>query len=356
MGLLYTKMKIFHFKEKVDSLPLSVDKIMPPIHIRIKPTNVCSHNCWYCAYKADNLQLGKDMVGRDYIPREKMMEIIDDIVEMETKAVTFSGGGDPFCYPYLFDVVRKLSQSPVKFASLTNGSGLQGEVAEIFARHGTWLRISIDGWDDETYARYRKVKVGEFTKVMNNIKSFKKLGGKCYLGVSLVVSKENAGHIHEFIGRLKNIGVNSVKVSPCIVSNDVMESNAYHQPIVDLVKENTQKAIVDFSDGNFEISDSYHTMEAKFKKNYEWCPYAQILPVIGADLNVYPCQDKAYNLAQGLIGTIKNRRFKDFWFSDKNNFFKVNPSEVCNHHCVANEKNKMVLEYLNADGKHLGFV
>jgi 2-iminoacetate synthase ThiH len=76
-------MKVFHFKEKVDSLPRDVDRILPPLHIRIKPTNVCNHNCGYCAYRVDNLQLGKDMVTKNQIPREKMLEIIDDIVEME---------------------------------------------------------------------------------------------------------------------------------------------------------------------------------------------------------------------------------------------------------------------------------
>ena len=36
------------------------------------------------------------MVARDFIPKAKMMEIIDDLVDMGVKAVTFSGGGDPF--------------------------------------------------------------------------------------------------------------------------------------------------------------------------------------------------------------------------------------------------------------------
>ena len=102
MGLLYTNLKIFHFKEKLDTIPQSTDEIAPPVHIRMKPTNVCGHNCGYCAYRSDDLQLGKYMVQKDYIPREKMMEVIDDIVEMGVKAVTFSGGGDPFYYPYLF--------------------------------------------------------------------------------------------------------------------------------------------------------------------------------------------------------------------------------------------------------------
>ena len=284
-GLLYTKMKIFHFKEKLDSIISANDKIMAPIHIRIKPTNLCNHNCSYCAYKADNLQLGKDMGRKDYIPRERMMEIIDDIVTMGVKAVTFSGGGEPFCYPYLLEAVRKLSAADVKFAALTNGARLSGELAELFARYGTWLRISIDGWDDESYSFYRGVPKGEFSKVMNNMRNFKKLDGACYLGISLVVDKNNSGYIYDFIKRLEYTGVDSVKISPCIISNDGAENDEYHQSIFRIVKEQIKKSIEDFASERFEIFDAYHKLDEEFNKKYTWCPYLQILPVIGADLN-----------------------------------------------------------------------
>lgn len=356
MGLLYTKLKVFHYKDKIDSLPESVKEILPPVQIRIKPTNVCAHDCWYCAYRVDNLQLGKDMVVRDFIPRDKMMEIIEDVVEMGVKGLTFSGGGDPFYYPYLLDTVKRLSQTPLKFASLTNGARLNGELAEVFASHGTWLRVSIDGWDDESYAQYRGVKLGEFTKVMSNLANFQKLGGKCYLGISLIVDQKNAPHVYDFIAKLSGIGVRSVKISPCIVSNDGSENNTYHQPIFGLVKEQAERALANFASKDFEIYDSYHQLDEKFEKDYQWCPYLQILPIIGADLNVYACQDKAYNLDSGVVGTIKDRRFRDFWFSGKNQFFKIDPSKVCGHHCVANSKNKLILEYLNADQGHLEFV
>lgn len=356
MGLLYTKMKIFHYKEKIDSLPQDKKEILPPIHIRIKPTNVCNHNCHYCAYRVDNLQLGKDMVTRDYIPREKMLEIIEDLQDMQVKVVTFSGGGEPFCYPYLLDAVKKLIKGKIKFASLTNGSLLSGELAEIFAYQATWLRISIDGWDDKSYSSYRKVGNGEFTKVMKNIENFKKLSGNCYLGISFVIDKNNAGQVYNFIKKIKNTGVNSVKVSPCIVSNSGKINNQYHKAIFNKVKEQVAKTISSFVDDNFEIFDAYHSLDEKFKKDYHWCPYLQILPVIGADLNIYPCQDKAYNLKEGLIGSIRKQRFKEFWFSDKNKFFKINPVVHCNHHCVANEKNKIILDYLDVDKEHSAFV
>lgn len=356
MGLLYTKTKIFHFKDKIDSLPKSVDKIMQPIHIRIKPTNLCNHNCWYCAYRLDNLQLGKDMVLSDRIPMEKMMEIIDDISEMGVKSVTFSGGGEPFCYPYLLEAVKKLSATPVKFAALTNGTGLTGDIAEVFAHYGSWIRISMDGWDDESYSSYRRIPQCEFSRVMENMENFKKLSGKCYLGVILVVDKKNASHICEFSKSLKGIGVDSMKISPCLVSNDEMENTEYHKSIFKQVKNQIEKATGELKDEKFEIVDSYDAQLKTFKKEYTWCPYLQILPVIAADQNIYSCHDKAYNLEEGLLGSIKDKRFKDFWFSDKNKFFKINPSVHCNHHCVVDVSNKFILEYLNADEKHLGFV
>ncbi|MDE5602735.1 MAG: radical SAM protein [Helicobacter sp.] len=354
MGLLYTKYKIFHYKEKIDSLPR--DKaILPPLHIRIKPTNVCNHDCWYCAYRVSNLQLGKDMVERDYIPEAKMLEIIEDCEVMGVKAITFSGGGEPLIYRYMLQTLKRLIQTNIAFATLTNGAKLKGEIAEIFAHYGTWVRVSIDGYDNESYQKFRGSGAREFDKVIKNMEDFKKLGGKCYLGVSYIVGQENWHKIYEIAQILSDIGVDSLKISPAIVSNTAAENNQYHKGIYGGVKQNISKAQKAFGE-KLEIYDSYHYQLDSFEKDYTWCPYSQILMVIGADLNLYPCQDKAYNLDEGLLGSIKAMRFKQWWETNKEAFFKINPTCVCNHHCVAHEKNKIILEYLNADKNHLSFV
>jgi MoaA/NifB/PqqE/SkfB family radical SAM enzyme len=356
MGLLYSRMKIFHFRDKLESLPRDSGKILPPINIRIKPTNACNHNCSYCAYRSENLQLGRDMNLKDFIPRDKMLEIIDDISEMGVQAVTFSGGGDPFCYPYLQEAAEKLAEKGIKFAALTNGSMLQGGLAEVFANYGTWLRISMDGWDDASYSLYRGCPKGEFSRVIDNMKAFEKIGGSCYLGVCIVVDKHNYLHIYELISKLKETGVKSVKVAPCIVSNSGGENNEYHLPLFAEVKKQTVRAIEDFACSSFELFDSYHSQLETFSKEYRWCPYLQISPVIGADLNVYSCHDKAYNLNCGVIGTIMEQGFKDFWLSNKDNFFRINPSINCVNHCIANSSNRQILEYLTVDKNHLDFV
>lgn len=356
MANKYSNLKIFHYQEKLDSLSQDNPEIKAPIHIRIKPTNVCNHNCWYCAYKVDYLQLGQDMVEKDYIPELKMMEILEDCKEMGVKAITFSGGGEPFIYRYFNQTIKKLIEYGISFASLTNGANLKGEIAELFAHHATWLRVSMDGWDDESYAKARDVKVGEFSKIIQNMKNFSALGGKCALGVSFIVDNKNYSHTYEFVKTIKETGASSIKISPCVVSNHSQENDDYHKPLFDEMQKQIKQAKIDFEDSNFEIYDSYHLFGDEIDKKYEWCPFMQILPVIGADLNIYPCQDKAYNLDNGLVGTIKDKRFKDFWFRDKNKFFKINPSCDCQNRCVADEKNKMILDYLHVDSKHLGFV
>lgn len=352
----YTGLKIFHYQSKLDSLQRDNQSILPPVHIRIKPTNVCNHSCSYCAYRAEGLQLGQNMDVRDRIPEAKMAEIVEDCISMGVKAVTFSGGGEPLCYPHIAKTANALADGGVRIATLTNGALLQGEVAETFAHRAVWVRVSMDGWDGPSYARYRNVPETEFARVMANIEGFQRLGGACFLGVSFIVNQDNARHVFDIAKRLKNAGVASLKFSPCVVSNNGKENNAYHAPIFNKVKEQTSRAIEELADEHFEIFDSYHELDEKFKKAYTWCPYLQILPIIAADQRVYSCQDKAYNLSCGVLGSIRDKRFIDFWTNDKDKFFTINPSRDCNHHCVANSKNRLVHEYLNAAPDHLPFV
>jgi len=354
MAILNTALKIFNYADKIRSLPGSVEAVLPPLHVRIKPTNICNHDCWFCAYRQDDFQLGQTMVEKDQIPLDKMMEIVDDLIEMGVAAATFSGGGEPFVYPHLLRTVSRLADAGIPFASLTNGSRLNGALAEIFAHRGTWVRVSLDGWDGPSYAKARHVKETEFAKVMANMEGFKRLGGPCVLSAVIVVGHENGPHVHELVRILAERGVDSIKIAPVVVSNDEAENHRYHLRHHDLVLDQVRRAKADF--GHFtELSDAFDIQMNSFAKSYTWCPFLQIRPVIGADLNVYSCQDKAYN-PDGLLFSIKDRRFKDAWLADKEQFLRLDPSKVCNHHCVAHRGNQLVLEYLDADPRHLPFV
>ena len=112
---VYSKLKFLRFREQLEAL--ESDNIATPVHVRINPMTPCDHDCWYCAYHDENLQLGNLMEYKDRLPKEKMMEIVDDLAEMGVKAVTFSGGGEPLNYPYIAESINRLGKHGLKVAT-----------------------------------------------------------------------------------------------------------------------------------------------------------------------------------------------------------------------------------------------
>ena len=83
----------------------------------------------------------------------------------------------------------------------------------------------------------------------------------------------------------------------------------------------------------------------------------QSLIVIGSDMNVYTCQDKAYTNS-GKLGSLKDTSFRELWNAPKTveRLKGLDPSVECNHHCTQHIKNLEILEYMEVNQKHLEFV
>lgn len=215
----YSNLKIFHHREILNRIEKG--ERCNPLYIRIKPTNVCNHNCYYCHYKNAYLTLD-EYNPADYIPHDKMMEIIDDMGEMGVKAVTFSGGGEPLAYPFIEETMEKIVEKGIDLSIITNGSMLMGKKAEILAR-AKWVRISIDSIVPENYAKIRGISDNAMEILLNNIKEFARIkNDDCELGINFVIGKENYKEITEVANTMKELGVNHVKFAP-LFSNETEE-------------------------------------------------------------------------------------------------------------------------------------
>jgi MoaA/NifB/PqqE/SkfB family radical SAM enzyme len=332
-------------------------KISSPICVRVKPTNKCNHNCFYCAYKSEISGVHDNANQRDEIPGKKMIEILNNFKEMGVKSVIYSGGGEPLVYPQISETIERTIDLGLDFAMITNGQNLEGKVSKLLAGNALWVRISANDCDAKTFSQTRRCNEKLFYKRNENIKEFANMKNKsCKLGIHFVVHRGNKNKIFDSAEFYKKLGADNIKFVP-MWSNKPLE---YHKLFREESTKQIKKAKKELESGGFKINNSYNDflLNNTSEKNFRRCFRMEIVTAIGADCNVYTCPDKSYD-EQGKIGSIKNISFKDLWFSDETkNFFKnFNPLEKCkDHFCTNEERNEVVQKFINLYKEHINFM
>lgn len=349
----YSQLKIFYHQDALNHLIRG--ERCNPVYVRIKPTNKCNHNCSYCHYKNSYLSLD-DYNPLEEIPREKMIETIGCFDELGVKAVTFSGGGEPLLYPYIEEAIDLINTIGIDMSIITNGSLLKGNKAKLLAK-SKWVRISIESTNDREYCRIRGIKAGAFDNLCNNISDFSKIkNDTCELGVNVVVNDSNCHEILEMSKLMKSLGVNHVKFSPMITNN----TKEYHSSFKEEVTKQLREAEKAFNGDGFRIIDLYtsdFSDSVIFERQYSRCPIKEIICVIAANSKVYFCHDKAY-LRDGLVGSIKNKSFKQLWLSKETTelFRSFDAKVVCKQHCVYDSRNELINSFIDMDRNHINFI
>lgn len=349
----YSQLKIFYHQDIIHNL-LSHERCYP-LCIRIKPTNRCNHNCNYCHYRNSYLELD-EYNPEDEIPREKMLQIVEDMADMGVKAVTFSGGGEPLLYPYIEETMEKLLKDNIDLSIITNGSLLKGRKAELLAS-AKWVRISIESSNDEEYCKIRGLKKGSFDELCANIKSFAAIKrDDCELGINVVVNNQNYKEIRNLAMLVKSLGVNHIKYAP-LCTNDTW---GYHREFKDEVTAELRRMQDELADEKFQIIDLY-TGDFKdsviFERQYSNCPVKEFRCVIAANSKVYYCQDKAY-LSDGVVCDLNQVSFKEGWYSEDvtKRFLDFDAKRCCKQHCVYDSRNELINSFLGMDKNHINFV
>lgn len=345
----YNELKIFSHTEHIGAL--LDNKRMAPVYIRIKPTNVCNQKCYYCCYADSQAVKNRAVEKKDYIPWDKMQEIIQDISDMHVKAVTFSGGGDPLCYQYINQSLKKIIEKNIDLSMITNGQLLKDESAELLL-NAKWIRVSLDSADTGTYFETRGVCT--FNDVINNIENFcKKKSSSCDAGINFVVNEKNYMQIYDICKLASQIGVDNIKFSGLVKSD---ETELYHQDIEKTVQELIDKSKSLLEGKNFKIIDKY-IENLNFNRQYNKCYMKELVTVIAADQNVYTCHQKSYT-DSGRIGSIKDKTFKELWYSDvtARKMGEFNPKCECKESCVYDQRNILLNSLIGIDKKHINFI
>lgn len=350
----YSSHKIVWHPEKMQSFLKW--HLTAPIYVRIKPTNHCNHDCFYCVYKpsfAGMHALSKDREksfdGKpSELSLEKLLEILKDFASMGVRAVTFSGGGEPLMHPDIVEVLDKAHQLGIATSLITNGQLLKDERAKA-AGSCHWVRISMDYNSADQMAYSRGVSARLYDDLYDNLRRFSQSKKpQCELTCNFVVHRGNFDGLFETAKKLKESGVQDIRFSPMWIPS----FHTYHRQIEFEVNRQL-KQIQSLCDDNFSVSTTYNLRSScnACNRRYSRCYYMEIVPVIAADACVYACHNKAYD-PSGFLASLEKQSFYEAWFSSdlRRRMLELNPKMVCHHQCANDAKNQFLTDIVQSAG------
>lgn len=364
----YSPFKAAHHQDKINEFKDGKQPV--PLQVQLIISDLCNNDCNFCAYRMSGYTSNQNFGVLDpitnivnnnpnrMIPYEKCIEIINDCVDMGVKAIQFTGGGEPTVHPKHAELFKYTVDKGLDLALVSNGNIIKDEVAETLAR-GKWVRYSVDAGNKESYSKIRKVTPQTFNKALGNISKVVKIrnnhkGSDLIIGVGFVVTKDNWGEIYDATKIASELGVDNIRISAVFTPEDY----EYHKLYYPMCKELIIKAKADFTRKDFTVFNLFGDRVddlIQHKPEYEFCSYMHLNTYIGGDQKVYTCCNNAYNL-HGEMGSIKDKSFKDFWFSEskvKNYLkFKANSCE----RCMFNNKNRFINYLIENNPRHVNFI
>ena len=125
------------------------DNKIIPIHPQIYITNKCNLDCDFCSCSDRQKTLEMKF--------DEIKEVIDILAERGSKAITFSGGGEPLLHPKVNEIIDYANLNGIEVGLVSNGIAL-----DKLKHHNnlTWCRISSS---DDRVPAYNKI-----TKAIEN--------------------------------------------------------------------------------------------------------------------------------------------------------------------------------------------
>lgn len=306
---LYSQLKPAWHPEALDVLRRG--QMPRPIHVQLILSDLCNQDCHFCAYRM-SAGLSNELFGtaethnpNRKIPTAKALEIVEDCGAMGVKAIQFTGGGEPTVHPDHLRIFARAQALGMETALVTNGVKLAPSDPAVLAM--TWIRVSVDAGDEETYAAVRRVPAIHWGKMWANVRELaRQFQGT--LGMGFVVTPQNYHTIAAAAHLAREAGVANLRVGAVFSA----EGPAYYGDLLPAIMD-AVAAAKELSREGFEVVDLFgrrlSDLEAGAPDDPD-CHYQYLTIYIGGDLSVYRCCNTAYTLA-GKVGSLVDQRLRD---------------------------------------------
>ena len=350
---LYQKSLFERLKEKNFGIKADYDlDFYGPEVVEFDPTTACNLGCPEC--------ISGSLLGNGGFSREAIESLLNSFVQLKVKAVVLIGGGEPMMHPMIDEIIQFLHANDIHIGITTNGLFIEKNLHSI-ANKVSWLRVSVDAANSDTYRAVRPDKQGK-SLFDNLVEQMKLLGSypnrHCRFGYSMLLLSRfsvnnnieftNAEEIFDAAKLAKEIGCDYFEVKP------TFDSHHFHieQPkeLMETAKKLLDKAKAELQDDSFSIltaTNLFDIIECKpteQPKEYTSCPVTNLRTLVSPS-GVFPCPyfrgvlEKSY-------GNPNHESLIDIWNGNQKKVVQNNldPSTDCKFHCIRHNTNTELLK------------
>lgn len=227
----YNRVKILRNKEEFQVRPQ-----YPINDLRIELSNVCNHQCIFCANRKMTRKKG-------YMEESFLKRILKEAYEEGFRGVGYYSTGEPFMSPNLAEYVSWAKEIGYEYVYITtNGAAVKfDKIKEVIDAGLDSIKFSINGTNRENYVLIHGQ--DDFERVIQNLKDTynykKELYTNLNVFVSFAVTKYTEDTVDEFINNYKDFADD-------IIAANAINMGGYVPEVKELLLANGQ---TDFSDG-----------------------------------------------------------------------------------------------------------
>ncbi|OUU53462.1 MAG: radical SAM protein [Pelagibacteraceae bacterium TMED65] len=331
-----------------------------PLYIEVSPVGACNHRCTFCAV---------DYIGYKsvFLDLETYKQSVKSISGHGTKSIMFAGEGEPLLHPEISNMVNfTREECNIDVSFTTNAVRLEERFVKNSLHNVSWIKVSFNGGDENTYSNIHRTNKKDFQKVLDNIEyaiRYKKENNiECAIGLQTLLLPDNKDSISNLCIKAKNIGADYVVIKPYSqhkFSNTHTYENIDYSEYLDM-----QGELEAFSDENFSVIFRINTINNWISQNEERYCKCMATPSVWAYImasgDVYSCSayllDERFNL-----GSINEKDFYNLWSSQKrldNARFVYNDLDIseCRVNCRMDQVNRYLDKISNQNVAHINFV
>jgi MoaA/NifB/PqqE/SkfB family radical SAM enzyme len=304
-----------------------------PEHVVVDLTNRCQLKCIACWLYSPYLKENRPSPDwlRQTIPLPTMKRCIEELAELGLKIIRFTGGGEPFLYPGILELMELSKCKGLKTCVTTNFYGLNDDfICNLLKLEPDEMAVSLWAGDPATYTLLHPgTKPEDFLKIKEQLSYYNAHKKKTKLTIANVICNLNAGNIFKMAELAKEVNADAVYFTLVDVFKGETDFLVLNEDDYRILEEEFSNVERYLKDNLIEIENlmgfkeriSSRSETAEYDREridsipcYVGWFFARIL----ANGEVVPCC-RGVNYP---MGNINNLSFSEIWFSKKYNGFR----------------------------------